>query len=439
MIDRNVLRCESCDGITLIRTAIGHRSRQTHRFPCPGCDIEIVYVVLLDQDTTEFRYERPRNGHWLTGSAADATDDEHLAVLTFDSELLAEREGVFSPFMSAMGRFYDYQAFERDEELRHTLRTTIWDPLRQLLSHFETGRDDLFDRVATATFRGTPDGDTRIDRLSFLHDQTAHFLRRFTFDIDTVAMEAGERMGDAYRTDTKLLQELVENVVSSGLAAALWRQIHDMHREFMEIWESLSPILNLRYWKNEPADLTAFSVTSKDFERIRHFYLSCYETISQIAVLAIGVEAIAHRRQLSIPTRKGTLSVIPGFAELPSANKADHLAKYPPLDRLFVPHMTSEIRNGIGHNAAFYDFSSDEVVCHKSSSGMIKETYRENYTLFCRRVLDLISSSIGLEIYLYMMLMLVGGEYRPDGTPRPSVSPSEPPRGVESSIRYHAI
>ena len=439
MIVRNALRCESCDGITLTRTAIGHRPRQTHRFPCPGCGIEIVYAVLLDQETTDVRYEEPRNGQWLTGVDADAADDEHLAVLTFDSELLAVREGFFSPFMAARNRFVDYQAFERDEVLRHELRTKLWDALRQLLSHFESGRDDLFDRVAKLRFGRVPDGDARVDRLSFLHDETAHFLRAFTYDVDDITIEAGERIGEAHRADTKLLQEFIENIVSSGLAAELWRQIHDLHREFMEIWESLSPVLNLRYWKEEPADLTKFSVTSKDFERIRTFYLSCYETISQISVLAIGVEAIAYCGVLSIPTRKGTLSVIPSFAELASANKADHLGKHPPLDKLFVPHMTSEIRNGIGHYASFYDPRSDEVVCVKSSSGAIEETYRENYTLFCRRVLDLISSITRLEIYLYMLLMLVEGEYRPAGSPQLGVSPAEPPRGVESSTRYRAI
>ena len=439
MIVRNALRCESCDGITLTRTAIGHRPRQTHRFPCPGCGIEIVYAVLVDLDNTGIRYEEPRNGLWLTGEVADAAEDEHLAVLTFDSELLTEREGSFSPFITAWRHFSDYQAFERDEELRHALRTKLWDALRRLVFHFEMGQDDLFDRVATAKFSCTPDGDTRIDRLSLLHDQTAHFLRAFTYDVDDITIKAGERIGEAHRADAKLLQEFIEKNVSSGLAAELWRQIHDLHREFMEIWESLSPVLNLRYWKKEPTDLTKFSVTSKDFERIRHFYLSCYETISQISVLAIGVEAIAHRGELSIPTRKGTLSVIPGFAELPNTNKANHLAKHPPLDELFVPHMTSEIRNGIGHYASFYDVGSDEVVCVKSSSGAIEETYRENYTLFCRRVLDLISSIIRLEIYPYMLLMLVEGEYRPDGSAKPGVSLAEPPRGVESSAKYRAI
>ena len=280
MIVRNALRCESCDGITITRTAIGHRTRQTYRFPCPGCEIEIVYAVLLKQDIAEVRHEKPRNGYWLTGAEADAADDEHLAVLTFDSELLVKREGFFSPFMAAMERFCDYQAFERDEVLRHTLHTSLWDALRQLLSHFETGRDDLFDQVAKAKFGCTPDSNTRIDRLSLLHDETARFLRTFTYEVDDITMEAGERVGEAHRADTKLLQEFAKNIVSSGQALELWRQIKDLHREFMKIWESSSPVLNLRYWKTEPADLTEFSVTSKDFQRIRHFYLSCNETIA---------------------------------------------------------------------------------------------------------------------------------------------------------------
>lgn len=439
MIVRNALRCDGCGGITLTRTAIGHRSKQTHRFPCPGCGIEIVYAVLLSQDISDGHFEEPRNGHWLDEAEADAADGEHLEVLTFDSELLAEREGTFSPFMTSWQRFYDYPAFEKDEVLRHTLRTKHWDHLRQLLSYFETGRDDLFDQVAKAKFLCTLDGDTRIDRLSLLHDQTARFLQVFTYEVDDVTIEVGERIGEAHRADAALLQEFAQRIVSSGLVAELWRQMHDLHREFMEVWESLSPVLNLRYWKEEPSDLATFSVTSKDFEHIRHFYLGCFETISQISVLAVGVEAIAHHRQLSIPTRRGTLSVIPGFAELASANKADHLVKSPLLDRLFARHMASEIRNGIGHHASFYDRITDEVVCVKSESGVFEETYRENYTLFCRRVLDLMSSIIRLETYLYMLLMLVGGDYRPAGSARPSTSPTEPPRGEETSIRYRSI
>lgn len=439
MIVKNALRCESCNGVTLTRTAIGHRPKQTHRFPCPGCGIEIVYAVLLDLDNTDVRYEEPRNGHWLTGVAADAAEGEYLAVLAFDSELLTEREGVFSPFMTTWRRFSDYQAFERDEVLRHALRTNLWDALRQLLSHFERDQDDLFDRVAEAKFGRTPDGDERTDRLSLLHDQTAHFLRAFTYDVDEITIQAGERIGEAHGAAPELLLEFTRNIVSSGLAAELWRQIHDLHREFMEIWESLSPVLNLRYWKKEPTDLTKFSVTSKDFERIRHFYLSCYETISQISVLAIGVEAIARRRELSIPTRNGTMSVIPRFAELANANKVDHLDKHPPLDKLLASQMDSAIRNGIAHHASFYDFGNDEVVCVKSSSGAIEETYRENYTLFCRRVLDLMSSIARLEIYLYILLLLVEGEFRPAGSPGPGASSSEPPRGVENSIEYRTI
>lgn len=439
MINKVPLRCDSCDGITLTRTAIGHRPRQTHRFPCPGCGIEIVYALVLDQQIGDSHYEEPRNAHWLDDVQAEATVDDHLAVLTFDSELLTPRQGLFSPFMAAKDNFRDYREFERHEVLRHNLRTNLWDPLRQLLSHFETGRDDLFARVAEKRFARNADGDTRIDRLSLLHDVTADFLQFFTYEFDHITQEVGGRMGDAYRADEGLLREFAQQIVNSGLAAELWREIHDLHREFMDVWESLSPMLNLRYWEDAPEDLADYSVTTKDFERIRHFFLSCYETLARISVLAIGVEAIVHHRELSIPKRKGTLSVMPEFSELANARKEGHLAKYPPLDELFVPHMASPIRNGIGHNSSFYDFAGDEVVCVKSLLGTIEEVHRESYTSFCRRVLDLISSIVRLELYLYMLLMLVGGEHRQAGSRMTPDMPPDPPRGAEGSMRYRTI
>jgi hypothetical protein len=65
MIDRRVLQCISCGTRFLTRTGIGNGTIQKHKFACPTCRIEIGFVLNVNQETPDLRYEEPANAHFI--------------------------------------------------------------------------------------------------------------------------------------------------------------------------------------------------------------------------------------------------------------------------------------------------------------------------------------------------------------------------------------
>ncbi len=64
MINRKRLKCVSCGATTITRTGVGHGTVQKHKFSCPGCGVEIGYVLHLDQKAITLEYDKPSNAEW---------------------------------------------------------------------------------------------------------------------------------------------------------------------------------------------------------------------------------------------------------------------------------------------------------------------------------------------------------------------------------------
>jgi len=81
MINRRNLECITCGTITMTRTGIGHGTIQKHKFPCPGCGIEIGLVLHLDQEKAGLKYDDPTNAKW-----ADEQEEEPTHTVLFYPE-----------------------------------------------------------------------------------------------------------------------------------------------------------------------------------------------------------------------------------------------------------------------------------------------------------------------------------------------------------------
>jgi hypothetical protein len=99
------------------------------------------------------------------------------------------------------------------------------------------------------------------------------------------------------------------------------------------------------------------------------------------------------------------------FESLATANKRDHLARYPIAD-LFVPFLDTELRNGIGHHAARYDSQSDSVICVKAVGSKL-QLKSVPYTEFCRKVISIVSRLSVVETYLDSAITALGGKIEP--------------------------
>jgi predicted RNA-binding Zn-ribbon protein involved in translation (DUF1610 family) len=86
-IIRNPIQCLSC-GVTIVtRTAPGYAPSQEHKFPCPGCGVEIRFTLVQEKKGKfECSFSEPINAKWVK------SEDGAVETLTFDPDRLAPKD-----------------------------------------------------------------------------------------------------------------------------------------------------------------------------------------------------------------------------------------------------------------------------------------------------------------------------------------------------------
>lgn len=160
-----------------------------------------------------------------------------------------------------------------------------------------------------------------------------------------------------------------------------------------------------RYWKEHDHALENYVVCNKAFDDLKQLYIEAFETHARIAVLAVGLEAIAQYDSLELPTNKGRMTLWE-FEKLPNAAKVPHIARLPAVEAIFPPYMDTDLRNGIGHNSAHYDASKDQVIWRTKSNPAEKM----HYTVFADRVVQLCSALLHTQEYCFQTWVENGGD-----------------------------
>lgn len=148
--------------------------------------------------------------------------------------------------------------------------------------------------------------------------------------------------------------------------------------------------------------------TDKRFNELRQFYIDCFETLFRLLVLAMGFEAIIHRRKLEISTKKGSMT-LEQFEQLRNASKRDHIAKSS-IEDLFMPELDTDFRNGFGHHAAHYEQHRDAILIFDTkNAGKVSRII--GYTDFCEKVLDLFAAFELAAMYHHEVHIYLGGRF----------------------------
>src|SRR5271165_3255372 len=114
MINRKRLKCVSCGTRVVTRTGVGHGTIQKHKFACPGCGVEIGYVLNLDQKAVTLKYDDPSNAEWCDGE--EVGDREVL----FYPELMVPKDlpSPISPFIATFGNHKNLEEYQKIEAAR---------------------------------------------------------------------------------------------------------------------------------------------------------------------------------------------------------------------------------------------------------------------------------------------------------------------------------
>jgi len=272
MINRRQLQCVSCGTQVVTRTGIGHGTIQKHKFACPTCKVEIAFVLHLDQDTAGLKYDEPTNAAWVDGAV------ESPNTVLFYPELMIPRglPHPLSPFVATSGNFKDIREYQSVEEARRQIKYKLWPIIERIYVHFENVNIQLMRKEAAELMGGKiPDLSDDENRAGWLMGATKHF-----FDFFVAYPQLGDGPGKASAKAVveheAAVRDFAAQYISSGRTAALWKEIKSVRRQFMELYESLLPLLMVRrYWREERQDITIYDLSIKNFEDLKGFYIDC--------------------------------------------------------------------------------------------------------------------------------------------------------------------
>ncbi len=401
MINRNYLVCDSCATKVMVRTAIGHGYKQEHSFDCPGCGVEIRYILDIDQENVSLSYREPHNAHWTSD------DTGVVKVLTFDAELAVPRNlpPFISPFIATAFNISDLDKYRTEETFRWQWRENFWPITERLMVHWERGNDALFDQDL-ARLELPLDDATRLGRTKLLGKYIERCFSFFTLLPPPTRARIEQRIALASAIAPPVVAELSRTYVDSGRMATLWRQLKDVRRLFLKHYPVLLPLVRFRYWRSDLQDLSTVELSEKRFTDLRQLYVDSFETLCRLVVIAAGFEEIIAGRRLEIPTKKASMSLW-DFEALSNGSKPGLLQRYPIAD-LFIGAIDHKLRNGIGHHAAHYAAQSDTVVYYESKEDATVERILP-YTVFVEKVYSTFCALQLSSLYHQRLLELAEG------------------------------
>lgn len=398
-IIRAPLKCLSCGSTIITRTAPGFSPAQEHKFPCPGCGVEIQFSLSKSKKKVNYSFGRPVNAKWVK------SEEGAIETVTFDPERVAPSNiaALFSPFLSEFHRMSmgAHRAYAQEEGMRRAWRDSQWPWIKKLLVHFGNRNERLFDKEAKLK-KGSPHVVSWAARLRLLCILLENAFDNFTLNRKPEIDRIHQRIALAQAVSPTLWDDLVNLYRGSSKLTRLWQEHNNIRAAFLSHYLALSPVLRTQYWTKPPTNWSGFKIPDKKFEELKQLYVDSFETLCRLTVVAVGIEAIIHGKSLQILTQKGSMTLT-DFEAMPNGNKHTVLTKFPIHD-LFIPMIDAPLRNGLGHHSASYSSATDEVIYY-SRAGAQEVEQRLPYTEFVYRVLAIVSKVELGALYLQALLI----------------------------------
>lgn len=388
MIHRNSLKCSTCNTSATTRTAIGHGGYQEFAFPCPGCGVEIRFGMTLDQEAITFEYDKLMNATW-------SDEDDGAAEFTFDSEHLCPKtRTMISPFVQTLFLPRDPEEFMKAQRIRFTAATEIWPRLERLRTHFLREQWSYFEVELKALGYEIPAAEARERRIA-LSKATQQYGRFFGRSDSNAIQLVLERLKLAISNSAS--GDVATYLISRNRHLSIEKELLHIRQEWVKVFPILFPIYLCLHWDNASHSLDDYTLAQKRFVELKPFYVDCFETLARISVIAAAIEGSISLSRAVIPTKKGHIT-ISAFELMANGSKPDVLKNLPIAD-LFVPFMDSQLRNGLGHNAARYDVKTDSIeYTNEGKAG--SSSFTIGYSQFCEKLVLLYGQVEAMAMYV---------------------------------------
>lgn len=134
----------------------------------------------------------------------------------------------------------------------------------------------------------------------------------FAFDHTKFKPLVEQRFALANSISADLTGQLLGSLLESGRLLEWWRQARAVWSSYFQAYPYLQTLLQPLYWKSRSDVIDGYVVCNKGFQPLKDLYISAFETIARLSVIAVGLEAIIFHHALEIPL-KARMAVCPSM------------------------------------------------------------------------------------------------------------------------------
>ncbi len=371
MVNRQVIRCEVCSALTLVRIQVGWQEEFPLRFACGGCGILITGMAKLDFEQVTGPQVRYENGELLTAPLEAAfhleTSSEFLTVKPGPANG-GMMEGVLTPFMRAFTTMGEdgYLSFsQRTKQFLHHAKNE-WPRVRRinelwLNRKLELLAKDIRDFLPA---EGFPMRD-EFECLRGVRALTVHFLSP-TLDeaqLEHCAKLRGEVLSKATPDQRKSLKEFANHLAERKLLGRLEERVLAFTATFVDRFKYLVPAFGLRFFEHRPGDLFKQScITTASFDDLKQFFVDGFELAADLLLIIIGRNNAFHRSDWNaMVAKRHDVKTLADFESKTKGERIQFLEQGEVFDWILKPVLDSKIRNAIAHNAYHYDNTTQAI------------------------------------------------------------------------------
>lgn len=364
MVHNSFIKCQVCGSVTRVRLQVGYLNQHPIVITCGKCRTSLFGRVYIGQDEPSLRYEFDN---------ADIVNDNGKAdfIVECSGEFPVKKQCVqdasniidISPYIRNISMIRDNGSFEKFGASISQLNETAskWKSYKRIFDLF-VNRSEYLPQEIKKEFRG-----------EFFSCNNEHEILRSVHNIEVLCFYMPlkreimnvQKFGDeVLKLNPVQIKALISflNSHDGYHLEEMQSQMYNLFDEFISVYPSLIPAINLQYIGEDSFDYENEGSTTSTFDTIKQFYLDIYEALGNLMVIPVALNNVKYRgdvnRFASVDINANSLESFIGMEK----GKRYHFCINNEMftDSLGIK-VNVKLRNAIGHNDVEYDTASQLI------------------------------------------------------------------------------
>lgn len=364
MVQNSFIRCQVCGSVTRVRLQVGYLNQHPIVITCGKCRTSLLGRVYIGQDNPSLRYEFDN---------ADIVNDNDKAdfIVECSGEFPVKKQCVqdasniidLSSYIRNISMVRDSGSFEKFGASISQLNETAskWKSYKRIFDLF-VNKSEYLPQEIQKEFRG-----------EFFSCNYEHEILRSVHNIEVLCLYMPlkreimnvQKFGDEVLKLNPIQMKALINFLNSHDGYHLEEiqsQIYSLYDEFISVFPSLIPAINLQYIGEDSFDFENEGSTTSTFDTIKQFYLDIYEALGNLMVIPVALNNVKYRGDVNtFAVVDRNTNSLDNYIGMNKGNRFHFYLDNEIFSNFLGFKINVQLRNAIGHNDVEYDTASQLI------------------------------------------------------------------------------